>query len=264
MSFTRASFNASPFAVPPFPDRRLSCALPPLPSLRSCHHFINLTNGLEALPVLQSVGIQPAFVRIQSTLCEQGHLERLITELDATLLLRLALGQTCLIYDFGSRNKKRAAPRAIWYGLEFIKYALADAWNPDDRRPERRAFLRGHDARAAFDGHIREFSTSTKRKLKYYAQYMPSEGLEEVKLYGVYSSTSHDIDAPFYRSLAQAHVVVGADRSTPDITVDARVVMDGDLLEGVHRLLGMHVFLGGLSHAELSTWRSHAGLEAEM
>ena len=25
---------------------------------------------------------------------------------------------------FGSRNKKRKAPRAVWYGITFVKYAL--------------------------------------------------------------------------------------------------------------------------------------------
>lgn len=65
-----------------------------------------------------------SFVRIQSTACEQQHFERLMQGLDATLLLQLALGHTCLVYDLGSRNKKRGAPRAIWYGLEFARYAL--------------------------------------------------------------------------------------------------------------------------------------------
>lgn len=29
----------------------------------------------------------------------------------------------CLVWDFGSRNLKRGVPRAVWYGLEFLRCA---------------------------------------------------------------------------------------------------------------------------------------------
>ena len=134
----------------------------PLPSLRECSHYVNLTNGAEALPALQRCGLpfrwvraadagrpagwnrstlargivvvlqapsQPeaacptldplharthtthprarSFARLTSTSCEQQLFEKLVCELDPDLLMSLALGRTCLLYDFGSRNKKR-------------------------------------------------------------------------------------------------------------------------------------------------------------
>lgn len=289
----------SPLCLPPFPDRRLAEPIS-LPSLRNCIHFLNLTNGLEALPMLRAAGIDPGFVRLQSTLCEQGQLEKVISDLEAALLLHLALGHCCLVYDFGSRNKKRAAPRALWYGLEFVRYALSCAWDVPLPSATHRAFLRGHDAHAAFDGHIREFSTSTKRKLKYYAQYLPPEGLKAVQIYGVYKATEHDVDFPFYLDIAHKHLLPNENFNNPQIRhtyagtdreliqngsmldtsstmlpasgdgelpgVNARVygaervssLLDGDIHTAVYELFGMHLFLGGLSHAEHSRWKAQS------
>jgi hypothetical protein len=33
-----------------------------------------------------------------------------------------------MVYDYGSRNKKRGVPRALWYGLEFVRFALNWVW----------------------------------------------------------------------------------------------------------------------------------------
>ena len=35
---------------------------------------------------------------------------------------------SCVVYDFGSRDKKRGVPRALWYGTEFVRYALDWYW----------------------------------------------------------------------------------------------------------------------------------------
>jgi len=179
-------------------------------------------------------------------------------ELDAALLLHLALGHVCLVYDFGSRNKKRGAPRALWYGLEFIRYALEKMWL--DQRG--RAYLRGHDAAAAFDSHVRGLSTSTERRLKYYRQYIPDGGLPEgVRLYGVYSATAHDMDFGFYRDIAIAFLSPGASveeciaAKQAGESAAAGLVARGDTHAAAEELLGMRLFLGGLSHKEYCAWR---------
>ena len=92
------------------------------PEQRGSVHFVNLSNGVEALPTL--TGIPFSFVRIQSSHCEANNFNGILGGLDATFLMYLAMGHDCYIYDFGSRNKKRKAPRAVWYGITFIKYAL--------------------------------------------------------------------------------------------------------------------------------------------
>jgi hypothetical protein len=41
-----------------------------------------------------------------------------------THLITLMWQLTGVTRPFGSRNKKRKAPRAVWYGITFVKYAL--------------------------------------------------------------------------------------------------------------------------------------------
>lgn len=65
----------------------------------------------------------------------------------------------CLVYDFGSRNKKRGVPRALWYGTEFIRYALNLAWY----ETEGDAFLRGYGVKAQFRKHYDAFAKPTRR-----------------------------------------------------------------------------------------------------
>ena len=60
---------------------------------RRVAHFVNLKNGIEALPVLREHFPEDApihFLRVQSTLCERGDMEKIMLELDANLLLKLA------------------------------------------------------------------------------------------------------------------------------------------------------------------------------
>ncbi|GIL68502.1 hypothetical protein Vafri_21771 [Volvox africanus] len=200
--------------------------------LRDCRHFVNLTNGIEALPMLHELNLPYSFVRIQSTACEQQNLEALVAELDANLLLSLALGHCCLVYDCGSRGRD-GTPRALWYGLEFVRYTLSKLWL---RRPCP-ALLRGKNVSRHFDAQIRTFRQSTIRRLKYYAKYIPpntqdegeeegeeaiadpltlsltpsnagdgdatgdgaaASGLQRLRLYGVYRPTDHDDDASYY------------------------------------------------------------------
>ena len=106
--------------VPPPPHRPRPQIVEPvaLPSLLDCRHFINLTNGIEALPRLHSVGLPYSFVRIQSTACEQQLFEKLIGELDSALLLHLALGQWCAAagWQGGSRQKGGGGGRSSGRG----------------------------------------------------------------------------------------------------------------------------------------------------
>jgi hypothetical protein len=71
------------------------------------------------------------------------------------------------VYDFGSRNKKRGAPRAIWYGLELVRYVLERAWLGDlsqpDVAPRRSPYLRGIHISATFERYARALSKQAKR-----------------------------------------------------------------------------------------------------
>ena len=249
------------YPPPPFPDRRYSLTAPLTPShSHHHHHFINLTNGLEALPSLLShsyPNINPNslhFCRIQSTHCEQQQLERLITDADPTLLLYLALGHTCIIHDFGSRNTKSQAPRAIWYGLEFIRYVLNTSWNAP--QSEQRAYLRGFDARASFDAHMRTFSPAMKTKLKYYGQFVAPSSFPGVRLLGCYASTQHDADFEYYLSVVNTYVRFEGEGRVNDTATITSTTTDTTPRE-------MHLFYGGVSHQELTAWNKKHPNEEE-
>ena len=60
------------------------------------------------------------YFRLQSTHCEIGNYQGIIENLDYNLLMNLALGYVCVVYDYGSRgtgmeDEREGIPRAFWY-----------------------------------------------------------------------------------------------------------------------------------------------------
>lgn len=86
-------------------------------------NYVNLTNGIEALQQYKLAHY--AFIRIQSTACEQHSWDKILQDLDYDFLMNVALGNECVIYDYGTR---KPVPRAIYQGVEFIKYVLNRFW----------------------------------------------------------------------------------------------------------------------------------------
>ena len=178
-------------------------------SSRVARHYVNLKNGIEALPTLvRELGVRDhGYCRVQSSLLEAGNVERMLSELDAALLLDLALGRAVFVWDLGSRDvvKGRGNPRALWYGLEFVRYALRKMWFPDtDVARDAIAVTRGKRVDKEWDRRLSALDRSTKRKLRYYAQFIP-EHVTDVRLIGVYRATTHDDDAAFYRDVLHAN-----------------------------------------------------------
>eukprot|EP00918_Siedleckia_nematoides_P099243 GHVU01217145.1.p1 GENE.GHVU01217145.1~~GHVU01217145.1.p1 ORF type:complete len:481 (-),score=58.39 GHVU01217145.1:267-1709(-) len=115
---------------PGLPSARLD-ALPP-------KYFINLSNGIELIPrVTQVLGIPASslsYVRLQSTHCEGGHLNEFLNSVDSNLLLALAMGFPCFVFDCGSRDQS-GVPRALWMGLKFIRFSCIYVWFRGWQRP---------------------------------------------------------------------------------------------------------------------------------
>lgn len=333
----RRLITAAAFPAPPFPDRSLAEHVE-LPPLRDCKLYVCLTNGIEALPALQAHGLphrcvapdyrtppqhrplppmtvnlplltadDPAlssFVRIQSTLCEQQQFEKMMNFLDADLLLHLALGRCCIVIDYGSRNKKRGAPRALWMGLEFVRFALMRLWLD---RPAT-AYLRGHSVGDAFERTLQGFSKSSKKRLRYFRRFLPPGGLHEVLLVGAYSATDNDDDDAFYQHTLWSALLLGPAAASPQLhdqpastaaaapaptlatagpaargaapaavrepraaatlpgaglsQREREALLLGSCREAVHRLLGLSLFLGGVSHAVLQRQGYQSGSDA--
>lgn len=160
------------------------------------YNYINLTNGIEAIPTIPlNEGYR--FIRIQSTLCEQKNWDRIIQELDYDFLMNLALGNKCVVYDFGAR---KYIPRAIYQGLLFIKYVLYKRWIGVDYKAilKRSDNKEGINCTRYFEQCYNKLDDRTLRKLDYFKPFLMTE---DIKLNYCSSATIHDGDKEFYRNI---------------------------------------------------------------
>jgi len=213
-------------------------------------HFVNLKNGVEALPTLRRMGVSSfTYIRIQSSLLEAGNVEKMVLELDSSLLLALALGRSCFVWDYGSRDvnplKSNGNSRALWYGAEFVRYATRKEWFGNTSVPP---VLRGKNVERDFATKLTMLSRGAKRKLRYYRQFIPDD-VDDVRLLGVYKATTHDDDNEFYRNVLHAEEF-GARRAERD---PSGVVGDVDEATTIRAIkeLGFNIFYSG---AEEPVW----------
>ena len=229
------------------------------PNDNNCRHFVNLKNGIEAIPTLKRELqiVDYDFVRIQSSLLEAGNVEKMILELDAALLAQLALGRSCFVWDYGSRDvvKGKGNPRALWYGVEFVRFALRREWFPDGvgaTAPP--PVLRGKQVEKDWTYKLSMLSRGAKRKIRYYKQFIP-EGVCDVRLIGVYRPTTHDDDVEFYRStLFREEEIWNDDDATPTSSSSSGgggVSMSEEETVRAIEELGFHLFYSG---AEEPAW----------
>jgi len=158
------------------------------------YQYLNLTNGLERLPEIRG---DVRYIRIQSTACEQKHWSELILTLDSDLLLHLARGNVCVVYDYGSRKE---TPRAVWQGLAFIRHCLENVWFGESK------------TNANFDAYfaacLSALSEPAKAKLRYYRRFLATDRL---RLYTVTAHTRWDSHYDHYALLLNRH----GDRTVP-------------------------------------------------
>lgn len=161
--------------------------------------YVNLTNGVEALPEL--IG-DVRFIRIQSTHCEQKLWSQLILELDYDFLMNVALGHECVIYDYGAR---KPIPRALYQGIEFIKYVLHKRWLNQTYQPKisRSASKENyHNCEQYFRTCYFNLSDKAKKKLDFFLTYV----VGEIHIETISAATQHDGDKNFYRDILWKHV----------------------------------------------------------
>uniref|UniRef100_A0A7S2XVS5 Uncharacterized protein n=1 Tax=Fibrocapsa japonica TaxID=94617 RepID=A0A7S2XVS5_9STRA len=141
-------------------------------------HFINLTNGIEAMPDLVALGIATEdldFLRIQSSHCEQCNFAGIIQELDHNFLMKLAQGHTCLVYDLGCRGTQwpdgsKGIPRALWWGLEWVRYCLGRSWRTQDGCRDK-VYIRGYNVEPLWSKEYNSLPKTLRKKLRYYRPY---------------------------------------------------------------------------------------------
>ena len=203
-------------------------------------YFVNLTNGIEAIPqLLAEKGIAAdniQFVRIQSSHCESADHNAIIQNLDYNFLMNLALGNVCVVYDFGSRGTgmpegdcRDGIPRAMWWGTEFIRHAIEDAWGLSSSSSMR--VVKGYNVEADFNKRLQDMPKNVKKRLKYFRPFVQTDKL---RWFNAYSKTDHDGDREWYaQTLAAAKPPPPASQTLCGAGVDVGADIDQDEVEAL-------------------------------
>jgi len=155
-------------------------------------HYINLTNGLE---FIDDLAPPLRFTRIQSTACEQKRWAQIINDLDNDLLVNLALGNECIIYDCGQKG----TPRAIWQGVPWIRYALTRA----GLRRECPCLVRGGvNCMAYFNKIYGEVYPQFAPRLKYFGKFLNTD---EIRITGKWKNTINDGKYEYYAEIIKQY-----------------------------------------------------------
>lgn len=161
-------------------------------------HFINLSNGVEALASLDP-GADWSFIRLTSTALEQEDWLRIFgSEVSDDLLMWLALGEPCVLYDRGTLRKNS---KTVYLGVPVIRRVLASVWGlstpsrvlgPGPRTDQEvcdRTDIAGR-ALAAVTAPS-QAAGEVLRRLRYYRRFLRTT---EILLAGSSLATEHDGD----------------------------------------------------------------------
>jgi hypothetical protein len=159
-------------------------------------NYINLTNGIEAISLYDLTDY--SFIRIKSTYCEQKLWDKILIELDNDLLINLALGNICNIYDFSNGS---SVPRSIWQGVPLIEFVLNLCWLGKETKP----IVRGHNVKRYFDFCYKNLSKRTIKKLKYFKKFLYTDRLN---INCITAQTINDGDYDYYGSCLLQEVLL--------------------------------------------------------
>lgn len=156
--------------------------------------FVNLTNGIEALPDLSRVD---GYIRIQSTHLEQGLYDVMINDIDYSFLVCLAVEREATVVDF-SQHKK--CSRALYLGVPFITYILNKVWFGQDVCP--RSLL------PVFEPiYYKMKSKKLLKKFVYMKKLLNFTDERQVNIETVCNTTKNDGNYAFYNQILNKHYV---------------------------------------------------------
>lgn len=153
--------------------------------------FLNLTNGLEALERYNLKLENVSFVRIQSSHCEAHDFEAILWDIDHNLLMSLAQGIECIIYDFGAKSN---IPKAVYLGINWIYFILNQRWfgnSPD-------IYAKGKKLNQLFDLKSRNLSKKIQKKLDFYKNYLNTN---KIIITSVCDFTLNDNNPAYYNNI---------------------------------------------------------------
>ena len=153
-------------------------------------YYLNLTNGIEFLDN-PDFNEDYRFVRIQSTVCERHLWDKLLSDLDYNFLLDLALGNEVIICDTSAH---KTISRALYQGVEFIKFALYKSWFNKNITP----YVKGKQCSNYFQDQYKTLDNKTLNKLKYLRKFLNTD---EIHITCMSFNTKHDGDYNYYRNV---------------------------------------------------------------
>lgn len=136
-------------------------------------HYYNLTNGL----YYNEINEPYSFIRIQSTACEQKRWDFIIQDLDNDFLLNLAVANTCIIYDLSEKSNET---RALWQGIEWIKFVLYRRWFDKQYKP----IVKGMNVSDYFSHCYAKIQKRTKSKVDYFKKFLLCKEIKIIKRKG--------------------------------------------------------------------------------
>jgi hypothetical protein len=158
-------------------------------------YYLNLTNGIEFLAKYPTLAqnFDIGFIRIQSSLCEAKKWQKIIDDLDYGFLMDLALGRPCVVVDYSQR---KAVSRALFQGLEWIKYVLNREWFGI----EYPSFVKRHNCTKYFSG---LFKRLKKQKIRHVKKFLIAT---ELLLESFSQSTKKDGEQAFYKNVLKDYI----------------------------------------------------------
>lgn len=154
-------------------------------------HFLNLTNGIEALE-REGLNLEEvSFIRLQSCHCEAHQWDSILREIDYNFLMSLALGYKCYVYDFGANAN---SSKAAYFGLEWIRYVLNRRWLNIDYIP----VVKGKKVTNYFENEYEKITKFAKKRIDYFRKYLFTD---EIIIIPVTSATRHDNQPDYFKRI---------------------------------------------------------------
>ncbi len=155
------------------------------------NYYLNLTNGIEFLDRPDFNIKEYKFVRIQSTACEKHLWDKILMDLDYNFLLDLALGNEVIVCD---TSQRKIISRALYQGLEFIRFVLNKYWLGKDIIP----YVRNMNCSEYFQKEYKKLDNKTFKKLKYLKKFLNTD---KINLTCISFNTNHDGDYNYYKNI---------------------------------------------------------------
>jgi hypothetical protein len=152
--------------------------------------YLNLTNGIEFLSDTDFKE-DYNFVRIQSCACERHLWNKILSDLDYNFLMDIALGYTVIVCD---ASPHKMFSRALYQGVEFIKYALNRIWLDKMTIP----YVKGIRCDKYFNEEFNKLDKSTLKKIKYLRKFLNTD---KIDIICISTTTTHDGDYNYFKKL---------------------------------------------------------------